>query len=491
MAFGVSIAPERVAVYIRWSTEDQAAGTTLQVQREACLHYVRSQGWKFAEELCFVDDGWSGGNLARPAMSRLRAKVAAGALDCVVVYKIDRLSRNLVDAVQLVLREWEGRCHVKSVREPIDTTTELGRMIFGVLAMFADFERSAIRDRTQAGKRRRIAAGEQMHARPAYGYRADPAARGRWRQQPEEAAWVRRMFDLAAGGAAAGAIVRHLNGAGVRTRAGRPWSLRAVLWILHNRTYIGEVRYGAGADRITVATAAAPALIDRQLFEGAQARLAAHGRRRRAEGSRAASSPHLLTGLARCPCGGPLVFKAAPNGGYYRCAHVASGTCQGRGSVPALAVEDAVQRAFLRRVPEVAPQIEHFTAALQPLRDERRALAATLGGLRRAETRRQAEGRHVLERLRRGELTAETAEALRADLARAGEAGAAQMAQLTRAMARLDQRLSQTYPDPRSVWPLLPVPVRREILRSALANPIILERHPGRADIRIDLCWAI
>ena len=82
------------------------------------------------------------------------------------LYDRPTLARNLVDAVQLVRREWQGRCPLKSVREPIDTTTHLGRMIFGVLAMFADFERAAMRDRKPAGKVQRIH-GSEAATRPA------------------------------------------------------------------------------------------------------------------------------------------------------------------------------------------------------------------------------------------------------------------------------------------------------------------------------------
>lgn len=402
---------ERVAIYIRWSTEDQAAGTTLAVQRQACQHYVLSQGWRLRDDLCFVDDGWSGGSLARPGMAELRALVAAGEVACVVVYKIDRLSRNLVDAVQLVLREWDGRCHLKSVREPIDTTSDLGRMIFGILAMFADFERTAIRDRTQAGKVQRIRGGEQMHARPAFGYAPHPSARGQWVAAPDEAALVREMFDLAAAGVPVGAIVRRLNAAGLRTRAGGEWSLRSALWVLHNRTYVGEVVYGRTslrqvddgsgrrrrvrnvAPRVAGPTRAAPALVAPEVFARAQEEVAARRTRRAAVGSRAQGSPHLLTGLARCPCGAAMVYKAAARsaGGYYVCARTRRGTCARRGHVPAAAAEELVAWCLLRRLgarqlPEAA-----VAEALGPLRSERRALAAALAVAQRSLRRAQAD----------------------------------------------------------------------------------------------------
>ncbi|HWI61210.1 MAG TPA: recombinase family protein, partial [Symbiobacteriaceae bacterium] len=91
MSTSTKIEADRVAAYIRWSTDDQSDGTTLDVQKESCMHYIKSQGWQFREDLCFIDDGYSGGTLDRPAMTALRQAVKAGNIQCVVVYKLDRL----------------------------------------------------------------------------------------------------------------------------------------------------------------------------------------------------------------------------------------------------------------------------------------------------------------------------------------------------------------------------------------------------------------
>jgi len=117
-----AIDPTKVAIYIRWSTEDQTEGTTLDVQTDGCSHFVKSQGWIVNPNLVFIDDGYSGGNLDRPALAKMRKQILAGQIDCVVTFKIDRLSRNVVDTVNLVLREWENRCYFKSAREAIDTS---------------------------------------------------------------------------------------------------------------------------------------------------------------------------------------------------------------------------------------------------------------------------------------------------------------------------------------------------------------------------------
>jgi site-specific DNA recombinase len=244
----MTIRPDRVAVYIRWSTDDQAEGTTAAVQRETCRHYVLSQGWQFREELLFVDDGCSGGSLDRPALNRLRLLIRKGQIDCVVLFKIDRLSRNLVDTVNLVLREWEGRCHVRSAREAIDTTTPGGKMFFYTLVSFAEWERAVIRDRTLSGKLRRLREGKNPGFRPPYGFRRG-AETGRFAVVPAEAPVVRQIFRLYLRGLGYSAIAAWLRRQGVCSRGGRPFTGKAVAAVLANPLYAGTLLYGRRSRR--------------------------------------------------------------------------------------------------------------------------------------------------------------------------------------------------------------------------------------------------
>jgi site-specific DNA recombinase len=115
------ITPDKVAIYIRWSTEDQGQGHTLEIQRESCRYFCLSQGWAPRVEQIYIDEGYSGANLERPALTRLRQAVTARLIDCVVVYKLDRLSRNIKDIINLALDEWEGLCCVRSTQEPVET----------------------------------------------------------------------------------------------------------------------------------------------------------------------------------------------------------------------------------------------------------------------------------------------------------------------------------------------------------------------------------
>ena len=536
---GKEIAPDRVAIYIRWSTDDQASGTTLEVQREGCEHYLQSQGWRVTEDLIFVDDGFSGGTLDRPAMRRLRERVRAGDVDCVVVLKIDRLSRNIVDAVELVLREWADRCYLKSAREPIDTTADLGRMIFGILAMFADFERATIRERTQTGKVRRIAEGKQMHAEPAFGYMLDPANKGQWLEHPGESPLVRRIFRQACDGGSANAICRELNGEGVRTRAGKEWSIRGVLWVLHNRTYIGEVVYGRtslrpmeGSSEATASVAnatlagvrgkkrlvrvthetpkvdrptdAVPALIDRETFDLAQTRLRANQWQRKSTGSRALASPHLLVGVAECPCGSALVHKVQQGernrlkGKEYRhyiCARSRQGTCSLNGHIPAAAAEQMVEYHFLNLFGMKNQREERFHPRMAATADDHASTVASLRAVELEVRELEEDDQRLLRDARKGKIRIDDLRALR-------ESAERDRVQLTARLQALQQRLQEL--DGTTVtlratlqaldavdrWSSLSAPEQRQLLRMVLGRRVVLCKPKGKADISIELPWA-
>lgn len=508
-----AIRPDHVAIYVRWSTDDQGEGTTLAVQLEGCRHYALSQGWQPREALTFIDDGYSGGNLVRPGLTRLRELVARGEVDCVVVFKVDRLSRNIVDAVDLVLNEWQGRCAFKSAREPIDTASDLGRVIFGILAMFADFERSQIRERTLSGKLRRIAEGEQLHGEPAYGYRRSHV-RGQWVEEPAEADLVRRIFRLAAAGEPAAAICRRLNAEGCRTRAGNPWSSRTVLWILRNRLYIGEVVFGrtqarrvGGARGRTVrvtrsqpaiwtATRAAPPLVERDLFLTVQSVLAARQVRHRQAGGRGLASPHLLVGLARCRCSGALAVKRQRSGDSYYCPRAGQGRCNcDPGYIPKEAVEPVILAELAALVGRAALAPPRVQAALSRWQQDRQALVAQRAEAERTLRRLAEQEERLLRMVREGAVDPADLPDLRrshqAARRQAEERLAALTAEIALAQAR-SQRARQAAGAPLAVGRLLrrlPAPKLREVLRAALAEPITLYKKKGSNQVDVELTW--
>src|SRR6266852_8247117 len=150
---GGSITPLRCAVYTRKSTEEglNEEFNSLEAQREAAEAYIASQrqlGWILVAER-YDDRGYTGANLERPALQKLLGDIKQGNIDCVLVYKVDRLSRSLLDFARL-MEIFDGhQVNLVSVTQPLNTTTSLGRLTLNILLSFAQFEREMIADRTR------------------------------------------------------------------------------------------------------------------------------------------------------------------------------------------------------------------------------------------------------------------------------------------------------------------------------------------------------
>jgi site-specific DNA recombinase len=138
----------RCAIYTRKSTSEglDSDFNTLDAQREACEAYIqsqRSEGWAPVPER-YDDGGFSGGNIERPALGRLLADIKAGLIDCAVVYKVDRLSRSLLDFARLIDVFDQHNVSFVSVTQQFNTATSMGRLVLNVLLSFAQFEREII-----------------------------------------------------------------------------------------------------------------------------------------------------------------------------------------------------------------------------------------------------------------------------------------------------------------------------------------------------------
>jgi len=191
----------RCAIYTRKSTEEglDQDFNSLDAQRESAEAYIRSQsheGWKLVPTR-YDDGGFSGGNLERPALRALLDDIKAGKVDCVVVYKVDRLSRSLMDFSKLVeVFEAHGVSFV-SVTQQFNTTHSMGRLTLNILLSFAQFEREIIgeriRDKLAAHKRK----GKWTGGRPVLGYDVDRTVRSpRLVLNQTEAAHVREIYEI-------------------------------------------------------------------------------------------------------------------------------------------------------------------------------------------------------------------------------------------------------------------------------------------------------
>ncbi len=168
----------RCAIYTRKSTEEglEQAFNSLDAQREAAVAYIQSQkhaGWTVVETR-FDDGGFSGGNMERPALQQLLEQIDARQVDCVLVYKVDRLSRSLLDFARLMDRFDQRSVTFVSITQQFNTTASLGRLTLNILLSFAQFEREIISERTRdkMGAARRK--GKWVGGTPLLGYDVAP-----------------------------------------------------------------------------------------------------------------------------------------------------------------------------------------------------------------------------------------------------------------------------------------------------------------------------
>jgi site-specific DNA recombinase len=170
---------------------------TLDAQRESASAYIASQrheGWVEIETR-YDDGGFTGGNMDRPALKQLLADIKAGLIDCVVVYKVDRLSRSLLDFSRIMETLDAADCSFVSVTQQFNTCSSMGRLTLNILLSFAQFEREIISERTRdkMGAARRK--GKYIGGRPILGYDVDRATK-RLIVNESEAVRVRQIFDL-------------------------------------------------------------------------------------------------------------------------------------------------------------------------------------------------------------------------------------------------------------------------------------------------------
>jgi site-specific DNA recombinase len=317
--------PVRCAIYTRKSTDEglDQDFNSLDAQRDAGQAYIRSQmgeGWSLVPAQ-YDDGGYTGANMERPALKRLLADIQATKVDCVVVYKVDRLSRSLHDFSKMMdVFDKQGVSFV-SVTQQFNTTTSLGRLTLNILLSFAQFEREIISERTrdkQVAARKR---GKWTGGHLILGYDLATGG-GRLIVNPEEAERVREMFRLFLEGASILNIVRRCDRQGWRNKqwttqdgklyGGSPLRRGHIYKLLANIVYSGRFRVGDD-----VFAGEHEAIIEVEMFEKVQIRLQQTSV---TPGAPRTKTEALLRRLFYCSCCGSGMYAtySARKGSRYR-----------------------------------------------------------------------------------------------------------------------------------------------------------------------------
>ena len=349
----------RVAIYARVSSEQQAEAGTIASQVEALKRRVVKEKLAIEEELCFIDEGYSGATLIRPALERLRDVIAAGVIDRVYVHSPDRLARKY--AYQVLLIDELKRCGVEVVflNHQFGQTPE-DELLLQVQGMVAEYERAKILERSRRGKLHAARRGSvSVLSCAPYGYRYVSRQKGDGQASYnillEEARVVRQIYEwVGQDRLSIGEVTRRLTKQAVVTRTGKNFWNRSTVWdMLKNPAYKGKAAYGkrrTGPMRPRLRTLRGspdqprrayssynvpmdqwhyipvPAIVSEDLFDVVQEQLIENKKRNR-KGLRGAR--HLLQGLLVCKkcgyayCGKPISSGAGKDKkrsyAYYRC----------------------------------------------------------------------------------------------------------------------------------------------------------------------------
>ncbi|AOT68919.1 recombinase family protein [Geosporobacter ferrireducens] len=295
---------KKAAVYIRVSTEEQAKeGYSISAQQEKLKAFCLSKDWQIQD--IYIDEGYSGKNLNRPALKRLLSHI--NNFDLVLVYKLDRLSRSQKDVLHLIEDIFEpNQVGFVSTLENFDTTLSFGKAMLGIIAVFAQLERESITERARLGKR-------------------EQARQGKWRGGPVplgydyidqqlvineyEALIIRKIFQYYLDGMGMNAIANRLNRQGYKSKQNRPFSPSKIRTYLTNPLYAGMMPY-----KNQVFQGVHPKIIEKDLFSSAQAIIAERGQNWRKPSS------SLLGGILCCGECGAKVFERKMQGTrYYTC----------------------------------------------------------------------------------------------------------------------------------------------------------------------------
>jgi site-specific DNA recombinase len=380
----------RCAIYTRKSTDEglDQEFNSLDAQRESGEAYIASQrgaGWVCVPEH-YDDGGFSGGNMERPALKRLLADIDAGKVDCVVVYKVDRLSRSLLDFAKIMEVFEQRKVSFVSVTQQFNTATSMGRLVLNVLLSFAQFEREIIGERIRdkiAAQRRR---GKWTGGTPVLGYDVDRSGPSpKLAVNAAEAAHVREIFNLYLAQGSLLPVVEELVRRGWlnkawktktgRPKGGQPFDRGTLHALLTNPLYAGKLRH-----KTNLYDGEHERIIEPDVFQKVQAQLQQNNRCGGVEVRNRYGA--LLKRLLYCKaCGHTMVHNFTGRNGrryrYYTCTHAIK---SGRAACPSPNLPAAeVEKLVVDRIRCIA---RDQTLRTEVLRQARTLVAANLENLR-------------------------------------------------------------------------------------------------------------
>ena len=253
-----------IGIYARVSTQEQVKGYSIDEQIDRLKKYCDAIGHKDIN--VYIDPGFSGASIKRPALERMIADARDGKIEKVFVYKLDRLSRSQKDTLYLIEDVFlKNGVHFESISEKFDTKTPLGMAMIGILAVFAQLEREQIKERMSIGREGRAKSGKfhgSSFAPIGYDY-----TDGELVVNEFEAMQIKLIYEKFVGGMSRRALLFYMSEKGYKTKYGE-WNDTAISRVLKNKVYLGKINH-----KDQVFEGNHEAIINQELFDKAQQRL--------------------------------------------------------------------------------------------------------------------------------------------------------------------------------------------------------------------------
>ena len=310
---------KQYVIYTRCSTDDQAQGdfTTLDAQAYHCKNMLDAFGYELADigkKGVVIDDGYSGKDLNRPGIQMIIDHVRKKApFDGIIFFRLDRLTRNTRDLYWLIDLFREKEIDFVSVRENLDSSTAIGRVVIGILGILSAFERELIGERVKASCIARVRLGKWVGGNVPFGYKliddGNPLPNGRQPHKiivdPEVGNKLRFIWEMAANNKSLYDIAQELIRRGIKTPSQKIWRKQSIAWIIKNPFHKGYIKYGEEVHKGTH-----PAIVDEELWKKANrvltAKLPGHRFIKRTP-----EYIYLLSGLLKCgECGSHYVCES-------------------------------------------------------------------------------------------------------------------------------------------------------------------------------------
>lgn len=333
----------KAAIYLRVSTREQSEeGFSIRAQKQRLEAYVESQNWKVWDY--YIDEGFSAKDTERPQLKRLLNDLDK--FDVVLVYRLDRLTRSVLDLYKLLETLEAHNVKFKSSTELFDTTTATGRMFITLVAALAQWERENLSERVSMGMKRMVSEGKWHGGNPPFGIKLKD---GNLTLDEQEAPVVKRIFNMYVSGIGAKTIAITLNREGIKTRQNKSWVQSVIGRMVKSKTYVGTYNYDG-----TELENYGPQVIDQETFDQAQK----INQSRQGKHPRQVSSQYAFSGVLKCSrCGSSIYPKTSNRHGkkyvYYICKGRDNKTCD----LPYLA-DESMHDAFIENIEVFAMQTE-------------------------------------------------------------------------------------------------------------------------------------